>query len=380
MATLPKTRLAFIDLLRGWAVLVMIEVHIFNAFLLPELRNTTWFGILNYINGLVAPSFIFISGFVFLLASQRKLESFRQYGSAFWKQISRILFIWIIGYYLHIPYFSFRRIVNETTYAGWLKFFQCDVLHCIAFGLMLLFLLRLFIQNTKYYKRTLFVLGIAIVFIAAFIWQIDFLFYLPPFIAAYINSQHYSLFPIFPWLGFMVFGGYSAAAYIEARESGRERNFMKRYASVGAVLMITGAVGRIMMEQIPALTMDVRANPMFFFERLGIVIILLVLCWLFVEWRRTEKSFVLDISRESLMVYAVHLMVIYGEFWNEHSLAFYYGKSNGVLTCIAATFALVLLMIGAAKGWGWLRRNHQPLARTMFWIFIIGSALWFFNR
>jgi len=100
-----KSRLAFIDLLRGWAILVMIEVHVFNAFVLPELRSTSWFHALNFINGLVAPSFTFISGFVFLLASQKKLESFRSYGPAFWKQAGRIGMIWLIGYSLHLPFF-----------------------------------------------------------------------------------------------------------------------------------------------------------------------------------------------------------------------------------------------------------------------------------
>ncbi|HVN47785.1 MAG TPA: acyltransferase family protein, partial [Bacteroidota bacterium] len=119
-----KSRLAFIDLLRGWAVLVMIEVHVFNAFLLPEIRTTAWFGVLNFINGWVAPSFIFISGFVFLQASQKKLESFRTYGSAFWKQLSRIGLILLVGYFLHLPFFSFHRIMTDTDQAGWYRFYQ----------------------------------------------------------------------------------------------------------------------------------------------------------------------------------------------------------------------------------------------------------------
>jgi len=38
MAVSTKNRLAFIDLLRGWALLVMIEVHVFNTFILPVLK------------------------------------------------------------------------------------------------------------------------------------------------------------------------------------------------------------------------------------------------------------------------------------------------------------------------------------------------------
>jgi uncharacterized membrane protein len=143
------SRLAFIDLLRGWALLVMIEVHVFNGFLLPHFRATSWFHVLNFINGLVAPSFIFISGFVFLLASQKKLESFRTFGLTFWKQLGRIGLIWIVGYSLHLPFFSFHRAITEATEAQWLSFYQSDVLHCIAFGLLILFFSRLLIRNDR---------------------------------------------------------------------------------------------------------------------------------------------------------------------------------------------------------------------------------------
>ena len=135
------SRLHFIDLLRGIAVIVMVEVHVFNAFLQTQYRTTEWFSVLNYINGLVAPSFVFMAGFVFMVASQRKLDEFRAYGKAFWRQIWRIFLILCVGYFLHLPYFSFHRVITETTEAGWLKFYQADVLHCIAVGLFILFLL-----------------------------------------------------------------------------------------------------------------------------------------------------------------------------------------------------------------------------------------------
>ncbi|HMD13095.1 MAG TPA: heparan-alpha-glucosaminide N-acetyltransferase domain-containing protein, partial [Bacteroidota bacterium] len=64
MNSLPQTssRLEFIDLLRGWAVFVMIETHVFNALLLPQLKEETFFKILTFVNGLVAPSFLFCAG------------------------------------------------------------------------------------------------------------------------------------------------------------------------------------------------------------------------------------------------------------------------------------------------------------------------------
>jgi uncharacterized membrane protein len=373
-----KGRLSFLDLLRGWAVLVMVEVHVFNAFMLPEFRTTPWFEVMNFINGLVAPSFTFISGFVFLLASQKKLPDFRNYGSAFWKQISRIALIWIVGYFLHLPFFSFHRTVTETTAASWLRFYQSDVLHCIAFGLMVLFLLRLFIRNDSLYKNILLVSGFAVVFTALFIWDIDFLRYLPAPIAAYMNSQHYSLFPLFPWLGFMLFGGYIAIGYIAAREQGTEKGYMKTIAGAGAVLAIVTALLREVPMQLQIGASDVRANPLFFFERFGIIMLLLVLCWWYAEKRKTENSFVLVVGRESLFAYAGHLLIIYGQFINDRSLSYLYGKTMNVVECTAGTLILASVVVCASMFWGWMKRNHLPLARVIFWMVVVTLTLWFF--
>jgi uncharacterized membrane protein len=375
-----KSRLAFIDLLRGWALIVMIEVHVFNAFILPVSKTTPWFTILNFINGLVAPSFTFISGFVFLFASQRKLESFRTYGPAFWKQLGRIGLIWGTGYFLHLPFFSFRRMITDTTEEGWLSFYQVDILHCIAFGLLVLFISRLLIKNSRAYRVFLCTSGLLVVFTTIFVLDYDFLNWIPAPISAYINSRHYSLFPLFPWLSFMLFGGYFASGYIDAREQKKEKEFILRFALIGALLFVACMIGLELQADVHIFALDIRANPLFFFERLGIVMLLLAACWFYADYRKTEKSFVLNVGRESFMVYTAHLLVIYGRFWNERSPAFYFGGTFNLAECIISTLALLIIMIGAAKVWGWLKRNHLPLARVMFFMVMGTVTLVFLTR
>lgn len=380
MIAQPKSRLAFIDLLRGWALLVMIEVHVFNTFLQSVYKTESWFQSLTFINGLVAPGFTFISGFVFLIASQRKLESYRAYGSAFWRQIGRIILIWIIGYALHLPFFSFYWTRTATTETGWLMFYQVDILQCIAFGILILFLLRLAIKNDQTYRAVITALGVVVVGASPFVWDIDFVQWIPASLAAYINSQHYSIFPLFPWLGFMLFGGVFAATYITAREQQKEGRFIARLVWIGVITIVVCALGRELLGDLHIGSSDIRANPLFFFERLGIVIFLLVACWFYAEYRKTQKSFVLDVGRESLMVYTAHLLVIYGRFWNDRSLAFYYGETWTVTQCIASTLLLAAVMSFAAIGWGWMKRNHLPLARVWFWMFSGTVAALFFIR
>jgi uncharacterized membrane protein len=375
-----KSRLAFIDLLRGWALLVMIEVHVFNAFIFPELKLTSWYHSLNFVNGLVAPSFTFISGFVFLLASRKKLDSFRTYRNDFWRQTGRITLIWLTGYALHLPFYSFRKSMYDSTREQLLSFYQSDVLHCIAFGLLILFLLRLLIKKDRIYSMVLLSTGLFVVLTTPLIWMYDFTQWVPAPVAAYMNSRHYSLFPLFPWLAFMLFGGYLASAYITAREEQREKKFIVRIAAAGIVIAAVCAAEREFIDWIPFGVLDVRANPFFFFERMGIVTALLALCWFYADYRKTQKSTVLDVSRESLMVYAAHLMVIYGRFWEDKSLAFRYGGTWRIPECTAGTVVLMLIMIAAAGAWGWLKRRHGPLAKIFFWIFTGTLTIMFLTK
>jgi len=74
---------------------------------------------------------------------------------------------------------------------------------------------------------------------------------------------------------------------------------------------------------------------------------------------------VLDVSRESLLVYTAHLLFIYGLFWNEKSLAFWCGGTFGIGQCVMATLGLILLMVASAKIWGWLKQRSSPAARIV---------------
>jgi uncharacterized membrane protein len=358
-----KNRLVFVDLLRGWATIVMVEVHVFNAFLLPDIRNAAWFGWVNFVNGLVAPSFLFVAGFVFVVASDRKLEEFRTYGKAFWRQLSRIGLVWAIGYGLHLPYFSLTRTLRDSSASQILLFSQSDILHCIAIGLLIVFLGRIFIKRDQYYQFFLVLIGSFMVLVAPFIWEIDFSLFLPGFIAPYFNDHQGSIFPLFPWLGFLMFGAVAAFAHKKARASGTEAGYFQRLALLGGILLIAGTFLVGLPSIVPFMSTAIRANPIFFASRLGIVFLLLVACWSYAEWRKTERSLVLNVSKESLLVYSAHLLVIYGRFRNGSSAASLYGDSLSIFQSLLATLGLIVVMIVLANGWSRLKQKSMQWAR-----------------
>ena len=372
---MEKKRLLFIDLHRGWALLVMIEVHIFNSMLNPAIKSYGWWGIVNYINGLVAPSFLFISGFAFMIAGQRKIENFKKFRFDFWRQIGRILLIWGAGYSLHIPYLSIQKIHKWATPEQMQQFYGVDILQCIAFGIMLMFLLRLFISKDNIYVTVLSILAVFFAAAAPFVDIIDFALWIPLPIADYFNSMHGSLFPLFPWLGFMLAAGVICSIYTKAKSSNTENKFLRQFLWGGTAAAIIGMVV-LTIDPIP----NLKPHPFFFLERLGVVVLIMIGLRYYELWRNTQKSFVLEIGRESLLVYWLHLQVIYRKAWNDKSLENIFNHSLNILEAVAATLLLALLMIIIAKVWGGFKKNYKKASQVVVVSVVIIVIFWLFVK
>jgi uncharacterized membrane protein len=371
-----KVRYISADLLRGLVIIIMIEVHVFNAFLLPDLRQTGWFSILNFINGLVAPSFLFVSGFAFQVSSGGKLDEMRKLGKVFWKKIGRIFQIILIGYALHLPFYSISKIINKATPPQLDSFFAVDVLQCIGFGLLFLFLTRLLIKSDKTYHYFLIASLAIVTFVSPFLWKIEFANYLPIVIANYFNRLHGSLFPIFPWLNFLLAGGIFAKYFVDARQRNEEDIFINKIAIGGLVVLLFGHL--FYSGLFPKTLTSILPNPVFYLERLGYIFVLFFICWYVDKKFDMKKSFILDASRESLLVYWLHLIIIFGAFWGGKSLAMIIGTNLNALEAMGVTMVLISLMITAAKVWGWIKKTYPKNTSIFVKVFVGVLVLVFF--
>jgi uncharacterized membrane protein len=358
-----KTRFLFVDLLRGWALLVMIEVHVFNVLLLPILRATQWFSILNFANGLVAPSFLFISGFAFAISTKGKTDELRKFDYSFWKKLGRIILIILAGYSLHLPILSLRRLMRFYSQDTLNSFYNVDILQCIGVGLLFIFLLKLIIKSDKIYNYIIIVALLSSVFLSPLIWQTNFTTFMNIPLANYFNVMNGSLFPVFPWIGFLLAGVVCCKYYIEARGKNKEKDVIYRIIIIGLILSIVGHI--FLTPGLNVYSCDHKANPFFFIQRLGYVLFLLGICWFYIEKRQTKTTFVLDVGRESLLVYWLHLQLLYRRFYNTYSFASIYGEKYDIWGCIIVTILLAVIMIIVAKLWGNFKRNYKPIASNI---------------
>ncbi|MCK9410629.1 MAG: heparan-alpha-glucosaminide N-acetyltransferase domain-containing protein [Bacteriovoracaceae bacterium] len=366
----PKSRFVYIDLLRGWAVIVMIEVHVFNAFLIPSIKEEAWFKVLNFINGLVAPSFLFIAGYSFVLIAQRKWNDYLTFSPVFWKQLGRILQVLAVGYALHLPFFSLSKLMS-ISWLEWGAFWKIDVLHAIAVSLLTLLALVLVTRTQRRYFIAIAAFATAVIFGAPWMYDRNIDHLLPEPIANYFTAAHRSQFPLFPWMAFVFCGGLASQLLVWWKETIGEKEVFKRYM-IGGIVFI---VGSIVADLLPLTVLPEhnfwRASPGFFFIRLGIVMMLLSTLWYWEQTARSGRSMVSVVGSESLVAYAGHLLAIYGMFWDNKSLAFIIGKTKTVPEVIVMTVLLIAATVAVSYVWNRIKNWSMFYARVMMYSILI---------
>jgi uncharacterized membrane protein len=280
-----RERLTWLDLFRGAAVLVMIETHVLNTFLAVNLRADGWFGALNYLNGLVAPSFLFIAGFV--QGMERRAPGKR---IPFARRGRRLLGLLVLGYALHFPWGEFGQgNLDNALRIGT----QVDVLQCLSASLGLL--LGVSWLASRFPRRgdvvwwgAVAAMGAAAVIIAPLTpaWMDA-----PVPLRAWCNARTGSWFPLFPWAGFVLLGALAGA--VPTRVA-RER-----------------AVGIVGLAVLAWACRPADYSPLSlssFLERAAWIFALAAVA----EWAapRCRPSLLLFIGRRSLTLYVAHLVLI----------------------------------------------------------------------
>ncbi len=365
-----KKRIEFIDLLRGWAVIVMIQTHVFNATLVPALTETWYFQWLRFIDGLVAPSFLFASGMAYAVTTRRKINDYLSFGPPLYRQVGRLLFVMLIGYGLHIPKFNYYHLRYEAGPVAWQVFWQVDVLQCIAISLLFLQGMLLLLRSEKRLYLTMIGVTVAVVLATPLAWGVDFWGSVPVPIASYLNGLHYSLFPVFPWSAFLFAGALCGYFYLRAKDAGGSDAGAE---SIGRMMTKTSwyAAGIIAASFVihPVASMiypfyGYWLSPSFYMLRLGLVLLLCSAMYLF-ERRRgvSPRSVVSLMGRESLLVYTVHLMMVYGKF-GYFTFADRVHQSFGYAEATLTTVILIGLMYTLAFAWSRVK-SAPPMVKRL---------------
>ena len=272
-----KKRFFFIDQFRGWAVLFMVETHVVNAFLRADLRGDLVYRTLDFFNGLIAPAFLFIAGFSFAIVAARKWDDFRRPGRIFGKQLLRCLQILLVGYLLHLPQFSLRRLLYSLKWGEKHIVWGVDVLHAIAVSLLLMLLLIPLWRRRRSYFAFLAAAAATVPLLTPLLFSLPLEKILPWAFSGYLKRLPYSQFPLFPWMGFAFAGAALSWLWQEARRLEREARFFRLLFFSGLALAAVFLVIALQPLVPVVLGSFNPAKPLFFFLKLGLVVMLLSL-------------------------------------------------------------------------------------------------------
>jgi len=337
-ASKPKQRVIFIDVLRGYAILMMLQGHVVGVVLDESYRDEShWlYGSLYYLKGLTAPCFFVAAGMIFSYLMSKKVSDGIPFVS---KGISRGLWLVFLGYVLQWKAWPLSKLGTEE----WVRVFyflgDSHVLHTMGLSLILIVLLRRISCAKIFYFLTLGLAFVAILY-GAWVYEQDWGDGFPRGIGTFLGRS-YAVFPLLPWCGFVLVGA-ALGAYGWEKAWFSSGKFLVALAAIGGGVMLFG-MGLDYVD-IPQLPYGEQSSVSFW--RLGEVLIFVaLLAWACAQLEKMGKidHWSIQILRkaggETLFIYFVHAVLIYGCITSV-GLNTYLGGNLGPW----ATFLVVLLV------------------------------------
>ncbi|MEM9679347.1 MAG: heparan-alpha-glucosaminide N-acetyltransferase domain-containing protein, partial [Bacteroidota bacterium] len=201
-------RLYFIDAVRAFAILMMLQGHFIDTLLDVSYRdpNHMVFSCWKYFRGITAPIFFTISGLIFTYLLIRAKRQGKVY-FRMRKGIMRGLLLIGIGYMLRIPILEWFTGVFNT------YFLVVDVLQCIGVSLIAIVLIyALCLQRTLIFSILMLLAGM-VIFLTEPLYRNLGLEDTPILFANYMTKANGSIFTILPWFGYMAFGAFIATLF-----------------------------------------------------------------------------------------------------------------------------------------------------------------------
>ena len=303
-------RIYFIDAVRAYAILMMLQGHFIDTLLSVEFRDFSYtaYKVWHYFRGITAPTFYTISGLIFTYLLLKAKDK-GQVKTRIKKGLSRGLMLILIGYALRIPYLRWLTGGSIGTY-----FMVIDVLQVIGLSLIILVLLyEICFRNLIIYSFLMFFSSLIIFTLEPLYVNYQASEY-PLFFANYLTKYNGSIFTIFPWFAYMSSGAFIATFFYKFSEKKYFREItLSLFLILGLFLLTLSTNILSWLHKLFELDLfAMAANRNFLFTRLGNVLITFGVFYLIENF--LKKPLILTIGQRTLSIYVIHFIILYGSF------------------------------------------------------------------
>ena len=385
-----KSRLAYIDWMRGLACVLMFQTHCYDAWLGGQARQGKFFMYSQLGGTFPAPLFLFLAGISFALVTEKLRKKNLSPTQIARSTIRRGAEILGFGFL-----FRLQEYVISWGWAPKSDLLRVDILNTIGLSMMLMGILCWIVlalcgaagparetpvpsdqpKGAKKIGARWFLIlsaaatGLVISLLSPLLWTTWRPNWLPWPIESYINGVHNLgtpqswLFPIFPWSAFAFAG--LAAGFVLQSDWARARE-AKTFFALGGVGLLLIELSRWMdtsTRKIYPVYDYWHTSPEFFLIRLGMLLVILTGCYSWCRWGFAQRGFspLIQLGEASLIVYWVHIEFVYGRVSilakRAQTVA---GASVGLLIICLAMIALAYIRTHY-KGW---TGRREPKAGT----------------
>lgn len=352
-----KTRYYFLDMLRALAVAEMIHGHSLDGLLSTALKQTTFYVQWTAVRGYTAPVFLFAAGFAFAIATLPRIDLYSRFSAALVQRIKRFSFIVLLGYLMYLPHFSLRMTILSIGTPAWDTMLRVDILRCI--GVTLLLLQLWFLVRPKEIA-TWIVLGLLLIglpLVTPAVRQSLFIDSLPAALRYYFTD---SRFPLVFYSSFLCLGFLNGMLFSRHRGAWLKVSLAIAAASIAAGLALRAWGAAAVLQG--------------FLTKAGVIVLFTIALERCEQvWKRLPSP-LKYFGQESLVVYVVHLMVVYGSVLNK-GMVHYWGATLSYAEAYAFIGWLMAAMVMLAYVWHKLKLEHPPVARwiknIVYWGFLI---------
>jgi uncharacterized membrane protein len=339
-------RLPYLDWVRGIAALVMLQGHVFQSFLRNDLRQGGAYVTSQFAGGMPPAVFLFLLGvtFAFLMDSQEKKGVAA--GSRLITAVKRsgYLFAAAFAFRLQLWLFSFDK-------STWTDVFRVDILNCMGLALLVLSVMAVF--RTVERIRLCAILGVAIAAASPLISGLDWSG-VPAIVQNYVKPDHV-FFGFFPWAAFVAFG-MSFGSVLRLLQPEAVAPAMQWFGWGGVTVAFAAYTLSNLSPSIYANSDFWLDGPALIFIKLGAILILIAFAWVWnLQVAGTSWSWVRQFGLTSLLVYWVHIELVYGRWFG------FLKEQLSVGQTVFAAMVTIFLMLGLS-----LMRTNWPAVKAYF--------------
>ncbi len=303
------TRLPFLDWMRGLAVVVMIQCHVFNSLTRLDQRYSGAYICTQFVGGMAAPLFLFMAGMTsaFLMdrLEQRGLAPMRRWRAA----LQRAGYILLIAYLFRLSNALFGLPKPNLT-----DLLKVDILNCMGLAMAIFSVVALW-DSARRVSLTM-AGAVLVAALAPIVSGLDWSG-VPAVLRYYaVPGADRAQFPFFPCAAYLGFG-IAAGSLVKAASTAKSRSdldsLMRWLALAGMGILIAAEYFANLPFSIYAASDFWRNSPALIFIRLGIMLATLAAAYLWTEYLAGQGwSWMRNLGKTSLLVYWVHVMLVYG--------------------------------------------------------------------